>query len=409
MDPWRSKATKDGSKSVLRSPAITKPGECVAVDQIISAQPGLVPQDKGSLTRARIWGCTVFVDYATSLVNVVLMRDLSAESTLAAKQEFEEKCATKGVTIKHYHADNGRFAEPAWKEDCKAMSQKLTFCGVGAHHQNAIVERKIKDLTLTGRTLLLHAMRYWPEYISQILWPFAVKCAEDRINNLQVDLNGMTAEMRFSDSPTSKIDLRNYHTFGCPCYILDSRVQSNPKGLPKWEPRARLGIYLGHSPAHAGSVALVMNPKTGLVSPQFHVVFDDTFSTVPHIRAGTTPPNWEQLVRNSSELSTDQDYDLTRTWFEATEDPADGAIHLRYMPVELVQDHLFRHIVTKLLHLFSDIPEEGVARPPPQHHNCIHRHLPKVVHCHRCPGTDGVSPKFPHLNVNHISSYCLCS
>ena len=205
------------------------------------------------------------------------------------------------------------FSDPAWKEDCKLKSQKLTFCGVGAHHQNAIVERKIKDLILTACTLLLHAMRFCPEYISQILWPFAIKCAEDRISNLLIDIDGLTAEMKFSNSPSATVDLRNFHTFGCPCYILDSRVQSNPKGLPKWEPRARLGIYLGHSPAHAGSVALVMNPKTGLVSPQFHVVFDDTFSTVPHICAGTIPPNWDQLVRNSSELVTDENYDLSRT------------------------------------------------------------------------------------------------
>jgi hypothetical protein len=125
------------------------------------------------------------------------------------------------------------------------------------------------------------------EYISIILWPFAIKCAEDWIHNLHVDIDGLTAEMRFSNSPIATVDLRNFHTFGCPCYILDSRVQSNPKGLPTWEPRARLGIYLGHSPAHAGSVALVMNPKTGLVSLQFHVIFDNTFSTAPYIRAGT--------------------------------------------------------------------------------------------------------------------------
>ena len=164
--PWRSKSTKDGKTSVLRSPEVKQPGQCIAVDQIVSAQPGLVPQDKGQLTRSRIWGCTVFVDYAESLVSVILMRDLGTESTMAAKQEFEDKCATRGVRVQHYHADNGRFAEPAWKEDCKQKGQKLTFCGVGAHHQNAIVERKIKDLTLTARTLLLHAMRYWPEYTS---------------------------------------------------------------------------------------------------------------------------------------------------------------------------------------------------------------------------------------------------
>ena len=34
------------------------------------------------------------------------------------------------------------------------------------------------------------------------------------------------------------------------------------------------------SPSHTRSVALVMNPRTGLVSPQYHVKFDDLFETV---------------------------------------------------------------------------------------------------------------------------------
>eukprot|EP00804_Cyclotella_cryptica_P016896 CCRYP_001842-RA/>CCRYP_001842-RA protein AED:0.43 eAED:0.63 QI:0/0/0/1/0/0/2/0/175 len=106
--PWRSKSTKDGKKSVLRSPMISKAGHCVAVDQMVSAQPGLVPQDKGQMTRAQIWGCTVFVDYTTSYVHVVLMRDQSIESKLAAKQELEDKCAEKVIKVEHYHADNGR-------------------------------------------------------------------------------------------------------------------------------------------------------------------------------------------------------------------------------------------------------------------------------------------------------------
>jgi hypothetical protein len=40
-------------------------------------------------------------------------------------------------------------------------------------------------------------------------------------------------------------------------------------------------IYVGHLSSHAGLVALVLNPCTGHVSPQFHVVFDDHFTTVP--------------------------------------------------------------------------------------------------------------------------------
>ena len=68
---------------------------------MISAQPGLIPQEKVNLTRARIWVCTIFVDYYTGYVFVVLMRDLTAELTLAAKKEFEHRCAVRGVKVKH--------------------------------------------------------------------------------------------------------------------------------------------------------------------------------------------------------------------------------------------------------------------------------------------------------------------
>ena len=61
----------------------------IGVDQLISAQPGLLPQWKGSPTRRRIWAATVFVDYATRFVHVALMSDQSAEETLRAKHEFE--------------------------------------------------------------------------------------------------------------------------------------------------------------------------------------------------------------------------------------------------------------------------------------------------------------------------------
>ena len=100
------------------------------------------------------------------------MRDLMAELTLAAKKEFEHKCAVRGIRVKHYHADNGRFAEPAFVKECKRCRQDLTFCGVGPHHQNGISKRTIKDVTLTSRTLLLHAMQYWPEYIMIMLCAF---------------------------------------------------------------------------------------------------------------------------------------------------------------------------------------------------------------------------------------------
>ena len=155
-----------------------------------------------------------------------------------------------------------------------------------------------------------------------MLWPFALLAAADRLNNLHIDLDGNTPEMKFLAATGSVTRLSNFHTFGCPVYILDARLQSaGGPGSPKWDPRARLGIYVGHSPCHAGSVALVMNPKTGLVSPQYHVVFDDDFSTVPHLRSGTVPENWAHLVQNLRERTVDGFYDVTKTWFEGEHDP----------------------------------------------------------------------------------------
>ena len=79
-----------------------------------------------------------------------------------------------------------------------------------------------------------------------------------------------------------------------------ARLQSVGEGGPtKWDPRYRIVIYIGRSPSHYGSVALVMNPKSGLVSTQFHLVFDDNFETLSHLRAGTVLEKWAELVASS--------------------------------------------------------------------------------------------------------------
>jgi hypothetical protein len=73
-------------------------------------------------------------------------------------------------------------------------------------------------------------------------------------------------------------------------------------------------VYVGHSPSHAGSVALVHNPCTGHVSPQFHVVFDDLYSTVSYMEKSEVPPNWAILVENSREKVTEEDCNHAKMW-----------------------------------------------------------------------------------------------
>ena len=158
-----------------------------------------------------------------------------------------------------------------------------------------------------------------------MLWPFALMAAADRINNMHVDSNGLTPEMKCSQAAASTVRLQNYHAFRRPVYVLDVRLQdAGGAGPPKCDPRSHLGIRVGHLPAHVGSVALVLNPRTRLLSPQFRVVFAEDFSTVPSLRNGPVPDNWHQLVRNSREKSTDGVYDVTKTWLIAEHDISAG-------------------------------------------------------------------------------------
>jgi hypothetical protein len=60
-----------------------------------------------------------------------------------------------------------------------------------------------------------------------------------------------------------------------------------------------MGIYVGRLPSHASNVGLILNPLTGHVLPQFHVVYDDDFTTVPYLCTATVPPHWAKLVCTS--------------------------------------------------------------------------------------------------------------
>ena len=61
-------------------------------------------------------------------------------------------------------------------------------------------------------------------------------------------------------------------------------------------------------------MALVWNTTTGRVSPQYHVVFDDDFTNVPYMEAGTLPHNLQELIEHSSEKATTKDVFKADTW-----------------------------------------------------------------------------------------------
>jgi hypothetical protein len=284
--PWRTKGAQNKSK--LRS--VTNPGDCVSVDQLESNTQGFIAQLKGTLTKKRYGAATVFVDHTSRLSYIHLQGRISSDETVQAKRAFEAYARSHGVTVKHYHADNGRFADNAFLKSIAESGQTISFCGVNAHFQNGIAEKRIRDLSEQARKQLLHAKARWPSAIEINLWPYALRNANDIRNTIPDKEDGSSPLERFCRS-NIRPKLRNNHTFGCPVYALKDELQGS-KGLPKWNPRARLGINLGPSPRHASSVNLVLKLDTGLVSPQFHVQYDDFFETV-RPSAGN-PPTFSQ-------------------------------------------------------------------------------------------------------------------
>jgi len=74
-----------------------------------------------------------------------------------------------------------------------------------------------------------------------------------------------------------------------------------------------MGIYVGRLPSHASNVALILNPRMGHVSPQFHVVYDDDFTTVSYLRTAAVPPDWAELVCASSTIALYTEHEVG-TW-----------------------------------------------------------------------------------------------
>ena len=109
--PWRSRP-KAGDKSNIH--IATKPGEVVSVDQMTSTLPGFVAQITGKLTKRCCVGGTIFVDQFSCLKFVYLMESMTSENTVRAKEAFERFARNHGVSIQHYHADNGQFKDNAF-------------------------------------------------------------------------------------------------------------------------------------------------------------------------------------------------------------------------------------------------------------------------------------------------------
>ncbi len=117
---WRFKSSPSHP---IRSVTDNKPGAQVSVDQLISAQPGLLAQMSGHLTRRRISCATLFNDHFSNFTYCHLQVSSGHDETLAAKWAFEKFSRSCNVDIRAYRADNARFGEQAFRDECALQEQ----------------------------------------------------------------------------------------------------------------------------------------------------------------------------------------------------------------------------------------------------------------------------------------------
>ena len=291
------------------------PGDCVSIDQYASTVLGRLAHTRGKEKETeKLNGGTIFVDHATGFIFLKNQVSLRSGETIQAKQAFEHFAMNHGVKIRQFRADNQPFSSQEFMDSIDSTYQTITFSGVGAKHQNGVAERAIRTVTQWARAMLLNSILHWPDSVNLELWPFALEHAVFLWNHIpRKDLRLSPLELFTGSRHDNTQLLTRLHVWGCPVYVLEPKLQDGNK-IPKWDPRVRRGQFMGYSSKHSTTVGLILNMRTGSISPQFHCVYDDLFTTVPNADSGGLfDPNvfdatsWARLIESGVERVVDDD------------------------------------------------------------------------------------------------------
>jgi hypothetical protein len=195
-------------------------------------------------------------------------------------------------------ATTGYFVLKHFRDELQKHGKSIAFSGVGAQHQKGIAERNICTVTKMARAMVQHAHMHWPEQFSHDLWPFALDYASWIHNRKPQRDSGIAPIELFSGVKGAFSQLLCTCVWGSPGFILDPKIQEGKK-IPKWQPRAREAQFMRFSLEHLSTVGLFRNVRTQSVTPPFHAVFDELFTTV----ASVLNPDqlWIKLFMNERE------------------------------------------------------------------------------------------------------------
>ena len=177
---------------------------------------------------------------------------------------------------------------------------------------------------------MLHAAIHWPDMADPSLWPMAVQHAMFLHNHVPSPSTGLCPHDLFFKTRWSQTKFHDLHVWGCPVYVLDKTL-SDGKKLPRWTPRSHCEVFIGLSPKHSSTVPLVLNPGTVAITPQYHVVFDDEFTTISTNEDSMPDLNsdlWVKLFGNSSiEFVFDDESEAHIADLPDEEDPYASALY----------------------------------------------------------------------------------
>ena len=108
---------------------------------------------------------TIFVHNVSKKVYVGSRQSTGTEETVVSKREIETVEKLYRVDLKAFRADINIFKSEEFRLDLNDKDQRITFCGVGAHHQNGIDEKNIRPFVEKRRAILLNAYARWPDKI----------------------------------------------------------------------------------------------------------------------------------------------------------------------------------------------------------------------------------------------------
>lgn len=160
-----------------------------------------------------------------------------------------------------------------------------------------------------------HKIIMWHEQANAELWRMAMDQVVFICNNLpKQDSRLSSAELISGRIFDNYYHLQGLHVFGAPCFVLDTKLQDR-KSLTKWKRCARQRQYLGISKEYASNMFHILNITTGNISPQFHVVHDNLFSSVVNVGNSHSDDtvfiegHWGKLVASRNERYMEKNFD----------------------------------------------------------------------------------------------------